>query len=707
MPKRKRGTEKTYGKCFEKRFIVGLTFSAHLAQKPSDRPVLRKSARLERNSHQLVPVPKGKKQRRENERCRALSSPSTTGSIREDVSRDHSVLLIAYLPEQRCPTQLFENTTEQSTDKTSLENHFGKLHSTPVGLDAGRKRKHEKEQSQTDIGSRKRTRKGAPAAASPNLDFRERPDLPGDYLSKKQKAQSEEAVCETSVLTVESLEKPVKELGAQKTEQEEGHDPITYWVTHHTWPETFAKYTPMASSNSTNKRPRTSDFSQTGKDERSRSYSQNRKDGEVPEQYTAAYEVYILTKGLDMNYFRGRDLVSEQSKKTCAELSQIDVRMIEPTAVPQDKIPEMMSYYANRNEAIVNRDITLLIIPSIRLRYYCGASHLEHVVDEVNANWYSQCVLEGPQLRPDLAIGLLPSTFTKEEIEKLKRYTSVNNWTHVTPQMLFPFLMCEVKCGREGLDVADRQNMHSCSVAVRALLRIEQEADKYRQEKKKAESLSGQVLVFSISHDQQDARLYGHYAIVQGENWTYYRYRIRKFDLTDDNSLLAIHSFVRNILKSHLPEHVQRLRDALAALPDPNEPLESSGLLGSSTLSYTTSGMALNDNNSQQDSQGLDADGFAVPARPDGSQNGGAKKKGQGNWDTERFDELMHKKQEEKQRQEHKEEMERQRQEIEGLKQQEEKQKQEHKEEMERQRQEIEGLKQQISTLLALSKQRG
>ena len=169
--------------------------------------------------------------------------------------------------------------------------------------------------------------------------------------------------------------------------------------------------------------------------------------------------------------------------------------------------------------------------------------------------------------------------------------------------MFFPFLMCEVKCGREGLDIADRQNMHSCSVAVRAILRIEQEADKYRSEKK-MDSLSGQLLVFSISHDQQDARLHGHYAIIQGQKWTYYRYRIRKFDLTDNNSLLAVHNFVRNILKSHLPGHVQRLKDALTALPDPNKPLESSGLPGSSGLSFTTSGISLNDDNSQQDSQG-------------------------------------------------------------------------------------------------------
>ncbi|KAF7507874.1 hypothetical protein GJ744_010038 [Endocarpon pusillum] len=68
MPKRKRETEKT---------------GAHLTQEPS--PPLRKSARLlEREPHQVLPVQKGKEQRRENEQYRTLPYPSSIGSIREE-----------------------------------------------------------------------------------------------------------------------------------------------------------------------------------------------------------------------------------------------------------------------------------------------------------------------------------------------------------------------------------------------------------------------------------------------------------------------------------------------------------------------------------------------------------------------------------------------------------------------------------------------
>lgn len=514
-----------------------------------------------------MPVQDRKKQRREDQQRRVLLSPSTTRSTGEAVSQDHSVLAIANLVGQGCLTD--NNTTTSAND---------------------------------NIG---------PAAASPN---RQELESPGENLFKKPGVHSDESP---------------KELEAKGIGRKERHDPISYWAAYQTWPEDFAEHNPMASSNSTNKRQRTSD----SKQETSLSYSQSRKVGEVPEQYTAAYETHVLAKGLDMDYLKGEDFASKESKKTCANFLRINIKTIRLTTIPQDKIGRVIHDCRNRNEAMVNREITPLIIPSLRHLYYGGANDLEHVVDEINAGWYDQCMLEGPRLRPDLAVGLFPSAFTELELEKLKRYRSVDNWTQVTSQMFFPFLMCEVKCGRGGLDVADRQNMHSCSVAVRAVLRIEQEADKYRPEKK-LESLNGQVLVFSVSHDQEDARLYGHYARVQGEKWSYYHYRIRKFDLTVYDDLLAIYNFVQNILKFHLPTHVQRLKDAVAALPEPDKAPESDALASSSGLSFATSEVTLNDDGdeaSRQDSeQRRDADGFLVPPRPANLQGGRAKGREQG-----------------------------------------------------------------------------
>ena len=41
-----------------------------------------------------------------------------------------------------------------------------------------------------------------------------------------------------------------------------------------------------------------------------------------------------------------------------------------------------------------------------------------------------------------------------------------------TWQMYFPFLTCEVKCGNLALDITDRQNAHSMTLAVRGIVEL-------------------------------------------------------------------------------------------------------------------------------------------------------------------------------------------------------------------------------------------
>jgi len=364
----------------------------------------------------------------------------------------------------------------------------------------------------------------------------------------------------------------------------------------------------MSSSNNTNKRQRTSDRSQSGKDGKSRSYSQNRKDGDVPEQYTKAYENYIFTQGLDMNESKGRELVSPDSKITCKDLQNIPCETISPTIYSSAETLKVVELCRNRNEATVSRNITSLILPPIIALYLKdGGNRFEHLTDEISTLWHESWVLAGPRPKPDLAVGFVSSAFTIEENAKLTYYTSFENLTRSTDNLSFPFLMCEVKCGNEALEYADRQNMHSCSVAVKALLKLEQKADQYREDKQ-FESLLGKILVYSISHDQKDARLYGHYALVEGEKWTYYRHHIRHFDIAhEERDLLALHNFARNVLTVYAPQLLKRLQKATAALPV------------SSTLSFSAGTMNLEDDSqqgSQQPSQGRDAEGFATPVLP-------------------------------------------------------------------------------------------
>lgn len=71
--------------------------------------------------------------------------------------------------------------------------------------------------------------------------------------------------------------------------------------------------------------------------------------------------------------------------------------------------------------------------------------------------------------------------------------------------MYFPFLTCEVECGAVALDIADRENAHSMTVAVRGVV------DLFRQVKREKE-FHRQILAFSISHDDKMVRIYSHHA---------------------------------------------------------------------------------------------------------------------------------------------------------------------------------------------------
>jgi hypothetical protein len=190
-----------------------------------------------------------------------------------------------------------------------------------------------------------------------------------------------------------------------------------------------------------------------------------------------------------------------------------------------DLFETTISWYQERNEPIVFRDITPLITPSAEHCYRFGSAHLEHVREDLNTLWTKCiCLAEGPRPKPDFAVGLKESVFTQEEYEKLIPYIGGSKETcyvKVTNDIFFPFLMCEVKCGEVGLDIADRQNAHSASIAVNAIVQL------YKAVKLQGE-VNRKVLAFSISHDNQTVRIYGHYPIIDGDTTKFYRYPIHK-----------------------------------------------------------------------------------------------------------------------------------------------------------------------------------
>ncbi|KAF7511088.1 hypothetical protein GJ744_005319 [Endocarpon pusillum] len=133
--------------------------------------------------------------------------------------------------------------------------------------------------------------------------------------------------------------------------------------------------------------------------------------------------------------------------------------------------------------------------------------------------------------------------------------------------MLFPFFTAEVKCGKEGLDVADRANTNSMTIALRAVVELYRQAGEVTK-------VHRETLGFSISHNDGSVRIYGHYPEINGDTTTYHRTAIREFSYADNNAQErdTTYRFVWNVFTIFAPAHLKRLKEVIGCLRDPLSP---------------------------------------------------------------------------------------------------------------------------------------
>jgi hypothetical protein len=70
-----------------------------------------------------------------------------------------------------------------------------------------------------------------------------------------------------------------------------------------------------------------------------------------------------LPQGLHMGLLRGEECVSEKSKKLCVDLQKITYKAFKPIVFRKTAIRKVVEFCRNQNEAMVNRDITPMIVP--------------------------------------------------------------------------------------------------------------------------------------------------------------------------------------------------------------------------------------------------------------------------------------------------------------------------------------------------------
>jgi len=217
-----------------------------------------------------------------------------------------------------------------------------------------------------------------------------------------------------------------------------------------------------------------------------------------------------------------------------------------------------------KNVERIIQDISRLIVPSaetLALRnknYNC-------LIESVNEGWINSIPLTRRCPKPDYSVGFKREAFTEDQLDKLSPcigdfIAGDQSFFMATYYMYFPFLTCEVT--NDSLEIADRQNSHSMTLAVRGIVEL------FRAVKREDE-VNRKILAFSVSHSHELVYIYGHYPEITSQNIKYYRHLIHSFDFTtlDGKDKWTAYRFIRNVYDIWMPAHFKDICSAIDQLP--------------------------------------------------------------------------------------------------------------------------------------------
>lgn len=341
-------------------------------------------------------------------------------------------------------------------------------------------------------------------------------------------------------------------------------NPIDFWAREGQWPQEYFELDMehlLARKRSlsalvrkrSNSATSTTPSDQKPREEKSASYRDPR------------YETLLGTKGSFM--VKSKLDITSASKGLARTLFEATQAVPDDSLFRDDIFESTCQKIHDRNEARVIQDITRLIVPSAESFATFGAEHLDILIESVNEGWINSIPLTGTRPQPDYSVGFRREAFTDDQLAKLSPFlgdfiAGDQSLFMSTYYMYFPFLTCEVKCGTAALDVADRQNAHSMTLAVRAV------AELFRAVKREGE-VHRQILAFSISHDHRSVRIYGHYPVMDGKNTKYYRHPIHEFSFTalDGKEKWTAYRFTKNVYDAWMPAHFKKICSAINQLP--------------------------------------------------------------------------------------------------------------------------------------------
>ena len=274
-------------------------------------------------------------------------------------------------------------------------------------------------------------------------------------------------------------------------------------------------------------------------------------------------------------YMKASALIQKSSKDLCRKFMAGDRTPSQYPCYPPEQVSNVLERIQGLNEARLRRDITPWVVPSAENLRFNGQAISNDIGEEIQEKWTRCATMGSTRPKPDYTAGFLKTAFTKDEIEKLQNYASIERPFLFTSTLCYPFLICEAKTGQFGMDNADQQNIHSASIAVKAIIDLYKAAFG-NTNPDRVNELYGQVLAFSVSHNDRMVNIYGHYAALSDDSsgmLRFYRYDIAAIGLTvnDGADRFKAYNFVLNVYEQFAPKFREMIKAAVACLSLPAE----------------------------------------------------------------------------------------------------------------------------------------
>ncbi|KAI9376754.1 hypothetical protein BJX61DRAFT_200 [Aspergillus egyptiacus] len=292
---------------------------------------------------------------------------------------------------------------------------------------------------------------------------------------------------------------------------------------------------------------------------------------------------WLAQRGVFVEFYHsGRRLLPEE-ETLCQDLLATVVDVPEDRGFDDHHYHDTLMLLREANEVDIQKLIGVFVVPSLRHAMREHGVELRSMSESTRELWDCAVNLHirsipeshprlGPRSfqlplpQPDHTVGFRWYAFTEEQCRKLWPAISGDpsaNIFKARTTVFFPFLTAEVRSRAMHADfrTAELQNTHSMAIAMRGVVKLFSCVNREQE-------LHGRVLGFSLCYDNEGVSIAAHWPYINGAEITYNCRTIKTCKFNEDR--WTAYRFVMGVYSNWAPDHLERLRSAIDAVPEAN-----------------------------------------------------------------------------------------------------------------------------------------